>query len=133
MEKIKYLYKCESLDGHDPLVTWYNMVIQKTENELTVSDVARCIRQNLFMETAVEMMMVYLLHNPYEGDVYGGELMEKAGNIDVKYLVRYKGTILEIIEKANKLIKTNEWACEEDKKEYEDSVNKLTQLVQSQI
>ncbi len=126
-EKIKDLYKCDKLDGDDPLVIWHNQVIEKRENELTVSDVARCIRQNLFMEVAVEMMLVYLLHNPYEGDAYKGELMEKAGEIDLKYLVNHKSTISEILEKAYEFSDSYEWESEEDKKEYLDSVDKLAE------
>ena len=86
-EKIKELYNCDKLKGDDSLVIWYNQVIEKTADELTVSDVARCIRQNLFLETAYEMLMVYLLQNPYEGDVYEGELIGKACEIDLKYLL----------------------------------------------
>ena len=114
-ERIIDLYKCERLHGDDPLVYWHNQVIEKREDELTVSDVARCIRQNLFMETAVEMMLVYLLQNPYEGDVYGGELLEKAGEIDIEYLMDHKDTVSEIVEKAYKFVDTYDWECEEDK------------------
>ena len=128
-EKIKDLYKCDSLDGNDPLVIWHNRVIEKNVDELTVEDVARCIRQNIFMDSAVEMMLVYLLHNPYEGDAFGGELMEKAGEIDLKYIEKYKGTISEIIEKAYRFIKTNEWESKEDKLEYKEAVDKLHERV----
>ena len=81
-EKIKDLYNCKKLSGDDPLVTWHNQVMEKKVYELSISDVARCIRQNLFLESAYEMLLVYLLHNPYAGDVYEGELMDKAGEID---------------------------------------------------
>lgn len=128
-EKIKDLYKCERLNSDDPLAVWHNQVIEKSEDELTVSDVARCIRQNLFMETAVEMMLVYLLHNPYIGDVYDGELMDKTGEIDVKYLMNHKDTVSEIIEKAYRFIESYEWECEEDKNEYKNSVDKLAETI----
>ena len=68
-EKIKDLYNCKKLSGDDPLVTWHNQVMEKKVYELSISDVARCIRQNLFLESAYEMLLVYLLHNPYAGDV----------------------------------------------------------------
>ena len=128
-EKIKELYNCDKLKGDDSLVIWYNQVIEKTADELTVSDVARCIRQNLFLETAYEMLMVYLLQNPYEGDVYEGELIDKACEIDLKYLLGHRDTISEIISRARQFIKTNEWDCEEDKIEFEESINTLEGLI----
>ena len=44
----KDIYKCNKLKGDDALVIWYNEVIEKSPDELNISDVARCIRQNLF-------------------------------------------------------------------------------------
>lgn len=128
-KKIKELYKCERLKGKDPLVIWHNRVIEKREDELTISDVARCIRQNLFVETAAEMLLVYLLHDPYTGDVYGGELMEKARDIDIKYLLKHKDIVSEIIEKANEFIENNKWESDEEKHEYKESVDKLGEII----
>ena len=128
-DKIKDIYKCEKLKGNDPLVLWHNQVIEKREEQLTVSDVARCIRQNLFMECAGEMMLAYLLHNPYAGDAYCGELMDKAGEMDSKYLLKHKDTILEIIDKAYEFIDENKWECEEEKSEFLESVDRLHELV----
>lgn len=83
-EKIKDIYDCTPLKGDDPLVIWYNQVINKTMDELTVTDVARCIRQNLFLELAYKMLIVYLLHDPYEGDKYKDEFMDKLVEMDKK-------------------------------------------------
>lgn len=129
-EKIKDIYDCDPLTGEDPLVIWYNHVINKTVAELTVADVARCIRQELFVEKAYEVLLAYLLHNPYEGDVYEGELMDKAVEVDEDLIIKYKTTISEIIKRAESFINENEWICEEDKAEYMESVNKLHQKIQ---
>ncbi len=128
-EKIKDIYKCKSLDGNDSLVIWHNQVIEKKAEELTIADVARCIRQNLFTEIAYEVLLAYLLNNPYAGDLYEGELMDKASKVDKELISKHKSTIQEIIEKANTFIKTYEWLCEEDKIEFTDSVNELKEKI----
>ena len=128
-EKIKDLYNCKKLSGDDPLVTWHNQVMEKKVYELSISDVARCIRQNLFLESAYEMLLVYLLHNPYAGDAYEGELMDKAGEIDHNYLIKHKETILEIIENAKSFIAKYDWQCDEDKSEFIEAVDKLSEII----
>ena len=130
-EKIKDIYSCRPLYenhplyGSDPLVVWHNQVIEKYADELTIADVARCIRQNVFVEKAYEMLLVYLLNNPYEGDIYDGELMDKASEVDKDIIVKYKKTIAEIIENAEQFIHTYDWQYEEDKIEFEQSVERL--------
>ncbi len=128
-EKIRDLYNCNKLIGDDSLVIWHNQVIEKKVDELSISDVARCIRQNLFLESAYEMLLVYLLHNPYAGDVYEGELMDKAGEIDHDYLIKHKETILEIIENAKSFIAKYDWQCDEDKTEFIEAVDKLSEII----
>lgn len=129
-EKIKELYNCTPLTGEDSLVIWYNRVIDKTVAELTVADVARCIRQELFVEKAYEVLLAYLLHNPYEGDVYEGELMDKAVEVDDELIIKHKITITEIIDKAESFISGYEWVCEEDKAEYMEAVDRLYRKIQ---
>ena len=124
-EKIKGLYNCEKLVGDDPLVIWHNQVIEKKVDELTVSDVARCIRQNLFLESAYEMLLVYLLQNPYVGDMYDGELMEKASQIDHDFILNHKKVILEIIEKSKQFTDSYDWNCDEDKTEFIEAIEVL--------
>lgn len=126
-KKIKEMYNCKKLSGEDPLITWYNCVIEKTEEELTVADVARCIRQNLFLEVTYEMLLVYLLNNPYEGDAYAGELMDKASDLDPRYLKTHKDTVQEIVDKAYRFIEKYKWECNEDKLEYIDAVKKFSE------
>lgn len=128
-KKIKEIYKCDVLEGSDPLVVWYNRVIEKTISELSIADVARCIRQDLFIDMAYEMLIVYLLHNPYEGDMYEGEFIEKASEMDKEYVIKYRKPLLEIIDKASQFAKMHEWEFAEDVVEYEENVNKLSVLL----
>lgn len=123
--RIKEIYNCERLEGTDPLVYWYNQVIEKVVTELNVGDVARCFRQELFLDVAYDMTLVYLLNNPYEGDLYAGELMEKASKMDVVYIEQHKNVIAKIIEKAESFIANNVWESNAERSEFEQSVRKL--------
>jgi len=128
-EKIKDIYDCIPLEGDDVLVEWYNKVIEKKVDELSVSDVARCIRQNLFIETTYEALLAYLLHNPYEGDLYEGELMEKASKVDKSIILKHKKTILEVIDSAEAFSKDNEWLIDEDRIEFDEAISNLKKIV----
>ncbi|MDO4438914.1 MAG: contact-dependent growth inhibition system immunity protein [Eubacteriales bacterium] len=128
-EKIKDKYECDKLVGNDTLVMWYNQVIEKNIGELTISDVARCIRQKLFLDTAYEMLLVYLLHDPYAGDIYAGELMEKACEVDSDFIIKHKDSVSEIIEHAQQFIDNHTWEFEEDKIEYQEAVERLSKLI----
>ena len=128
--KIKDIYNAEKLSGNDSLVEWHNNVIEKTEAELTVSDVARCIRQNLFVETAYEMLIVYLLQDPFAGDMYPGELMEKAGDVEEEIIRRHSQSLKDVINKAELFIKENKWELEDEREEYLESVNTLKKKIE---
>ena len=55
LKKIKDIYQVQNLKGNDPLILWHNKVIDKFPYDLTIADVARCIRQNLFIDTVYEV------------------------------------------------------------------------------
>ena len=126
-EKIKSIYNCNEIEGNDPLVIWHNQVIEKCESEMTISDVARCIRQNLFLKSAYEMLLVYLMHNPYEGDAYEGELMEKASLMDEEFIANHRSVVSKIVRDAYRFIENNYWEFEDDKLEFKESVNELAE------
>ncbi len=128
-EIIKDIYNATKLSGNSPLVEWHNNVIEKMQAELTISDVARCIRQNIFVETAYEMLIVYLMQNPLAGDMYPGELMEKAGEVDKQLILKHSQSLQDIIKKAEAFIQDNEWELEEEKEEFSESVDNLKRII----
>ena len=48
-----------------PLQIWYNDLLDKTENDLTVFDVVRMIRQRKFIKLAVEVAFRFLNEDPF--------------------------------------------------------------------
>lgn len=67
----------------------------------------------------------------HEEDIYEGELLDKATEVDDALITKYKATIVEIIDSAEKFINEHEWVCEEEKAEYKESVKKLYQIIHS--
>lgn len=128
-KKIKDIYHCEPLDGYDPLVIWHNQVIEKSIDELTIADAARCIRQDLFIDKAYEALLAYLLHDPYAGDMYKGELMDKAGEVNDDMIRKHKKTIEEIVKNAEQLVETYDWITDEDKIDFSESVHRLKETL----
>lgn len=51
---------------------WYNNLINKDITELDIIDLPRMIRQNIFIELAIDKSIEVLKLNPLEGDVYDG-------------------------------------------------------------
>lgn len=51
--------------------------------ELEVSDITRMIRQEEFMDMAILKAIEYLKENPFIGEMYDGELLEKILGINV--------------------------------------------------
>ena len=125
MKKIREIYSCDRLEGDDSLVIWHNNVIEKCPDELTSSDVARCIRQKLFLEVAYEKLLGLLLQDPHAGDLYAGELLEKASEVDKEYIKKQRDEITEIVNLAGEFAKVHEWEKSEDKLEYILALNNL--------
>lgn len=60
-----------------PLQKWHNQLIDKTINEITITDVLRMIRQKEFLDLAMDKAMEFLQDNVFAGETYEGELLEK--------------------------------------------------------
>ena len=125
MKKIREIYSCDKLEGDDPLVIWHNDVIEKYPDELAISDVARCIRQKLFLDVAYKKLLEFLLQSPYAGDLYAGELLEKACEMGDEYIEKYRETLVEIIKSADEFARVHEWEIEEDKRDYLSALDNL--------
>lgn len=132
--KIKDIYTCKYIKVNGemyPLQKWYNQLLDKRISELEVSDVLRMIRQNEFMDIAISKAVSYLKENPFVGDMYEGELLEKLSSINIDSLTGYIGEIKDIL--FNALIKNQdyEWLDDEERKEFAEIIMKFSDKVRS--
>lgn len=123
--KIKDIYNCSYTipEGEVyPLQSWYEQLINKSIDEIEVLDILRMIRQNEFLDLAISEAIKYLKKDPFVGDMYEGEVLDKLSEMDISYLMAYIDEIDNILEKALDENKTHEWLCEEEKDEFEDLI-----------
>lgn len=126
--KIKEIYNCSYTipEGEVyPLQSWYDQLINKSIDELEVLDILRMIRQNEFLDLAISEAIKYLKKNPFVGDMYEGEVLEKLSELDISHLMTYIDEIDNIFKKALDENRTHEWLCEEEKDEFEELIKKI--------
>lgn len=111
-----------------PLVIWYNKIRSKYILELNDGDVAKLIRQELFLKYIVPEAIRRLKKNPTIGELYTGEMLTalyKLDNtfwIDNKALLKEVQNLLNELEEDSKAIKNLEWLYEGEKREFHDKV-----------
>lgn len=110
--KIKEIYNCMSIASNEelyPLQKWYNQLIEKTIDEITVADVLRMIRQKKFTDLAMSKAINFLREDVFVGELYEGDLLEKVSEMDSSFLISYADDLKNIIN--NALIKSETWSC----------------------
>ena len=104
-----------------PLEQWYNDLINKKIDELSILDISRMLRQNVLLPLAMSKAMELLIKNPFEGEMYDGDLLKQVVNAMKKHGVTIDKQIADrFIELANKEMEIFEWEFVEDKAEYEE-------------
>lgn len=132
--KIKDIYRCKYIEAEGemyPLQTWYNRLLDKRISELDVSDVLRMIRQNEFIDIAISKAIDYLKENPFVGDMYEGELLEKLAKMNIDSLKDYIDEIKSILSEA--LIKNQDykWLDDDERQEFTEIIMKLSDKIRS--
>ncbi len=123
--KIKDIYNRDYIisDGElYPLQKWYNSLLDKTIEEINIADVLRMIRQKEFMDIAVRKAIAFLKDNPFSGELYEGELLEKVSGLSDEILCENISPFMSIVAEALIQNDNYEWITEEEKKEFEDLI-----------
>lgn len=113
----------------DTLVKWYNKVINKRPSEVSVGDIARMVRQKRFYEVALERGTQELMNDPFAGEFFIGELLEKILMLDKTALKSPKKELETIYKTAIKNIDSVAWGYPEEKDEYREVLEKLKALI----
>lgn len=123
-KKLKDIYSCElgqysGLDKKYNLEIWYNKLLEKTYSELTIADVMRMIRQEIFVEIALKKAVDLLKDNPLAGEMYEGELLEKLLNEKIEIIKKiYKDDIKMILKQGREIAEKYEWITTDEKNEF---------------
>lgn len=112
-----------------PLQQWYNQLIDKKISEIGVADVLKMIRQNEFIDIGVYRAVMLLKDNPFVGDMYDGELLEKIAGFEKEILLQYVHEIEDILKVALVKNKTYEWIDEEEQRDFEKVIEKISHKI----
>lgn len=124
---IKDIYEMEELTEHteDSLVEWFNQLINKTEDEISLLDINRMVRQNILVEVSLKKAVQEMLKDPFVGELTYGDLLEHAILLDSELLKQYTKEFKEIINKSDKNLNSVAWTYPEEKYEYLDLIKEL--------
>ena len=112
-----------------PLELWYNELINKKIEDLSILDINRMLRQDVFMQLAMEKAMELLIKNPMEGELYDGDLLYQVVKAMKKHGASIDKQIADkFIELADKEKEKYEWEFEEYKTEYEEMLESFKSL-----
>ena len=112
-----------------PIEEWFNAVMEKTEDKLTVADVSRMLRQKIFSVVAINRAIEMLKEDIFTGEMYEGQLMANLCNAKEKYLCKRYDDIRPILADAELKALSHQWSNAEDKTEFlrtvEDFIKKI--------
>lgn len=130
--KIKEIYNCISIVTNEelyPLQKWYNQLIEKTIDEITVADVLRMIRQKEFTNLAMSKAIDFLREDVFVGESYEGELFEKISEMDNSFLMSYADDLKNIIKNALVKSEIRDWTYDGEEEEFKDMIDSLSKKV----
>lgn len=122
----------QELELNSPLDKWFISLVNKQIEELSVLDLSRMLRQEIFLNIAMPVTFERLLENPFEGEMYEGQLLELYIRCLSKYpIYEERKKYIHLCTIASKNIDLYDWADEYSKQEYKKILNKLEMLIKS--
>ena len=129
---LKEMYGCKYINTETelfPLQKWYNMLLDKSVEELSISDVLKMIRQNEFIDIAIAKSIDFLKQNPFAGELYEGELFEKISHISDNEILKYHDDLQQIISRGLVQNETYDWITEDERREFRKMLNNCNQRI----
>lgn len=65
-----------TLKRESPLDRWFYEMVQKKESQLSLLDISRMLRQEVFLDIAIPASEVLLASDPLCGEMFDGQLLE---------------------------------------------------------
>lgn len=117
------LKKDEERD-ESPSVHQFNVIVDKTIDELNEEDVAYMLRQRFIAEVSIVKAKEFLSKNPFAGKEYEGELLWSLASWD-PFPSDYKDMIKEIIPNIEEEAKEHEYEDDDIEIGYIRTIHKL--------
>lgn len=119
----------QELKHNSPLDQWFSQVVLKQVDGLLVGEIARMLRQGVFLDIAVPCAWNELLNDPFCGEMYEGELLASltvalSDHQQERRLSLYRVFIGEV----ERQIEAHEWADDGDRADFEKYVVDFSSL-----
>lgn len=131
-KKLKEIYEYDLIEDFDSALMvdeWFNTIMEKTKDQLTVSDVSRMLRQKICSKVAIKKAIEILDEDPFAGEMFEGQLMYNLYDGKEKYLKLFYSQVEPVLEKAGLMAKSHQWSSEEEKNEYMDVLAKFERKI----
>lgn len=127
MKTIKDIYNISQreLKSKYALDIWYYTLLEKVVTEINITDICRMLRQDIFIELAIERALEHLKQKPLIGDVYDGQLLELLSLVDAIKIKEYEEFIKELLFDIKTRLDINDFHSQEDYIEYVDLLEKF--------
>ncbi len=129
---LKELYQLDYIVSEEELYSlqeWYNELIDKTVEELTVFDALRMLRQKVCIDVAMLKTIEFLLQDVFAGDAYDGQALETLLRMDGVILRPYADILQRIVAEAQARSEEHEWSYEGEEEEFLAVLNELWKLL----
>ncbi len=117
------------------LPSWYDSIRRKKISQLSDGDLARLIRQNIYLEDVFDEIVKRLYKNPFGGEKYAGEIIEGI----LKYIeplfwkqnVVLKNNLRDFLSNfmTNNMINNDKDLDDFEKKEIMQTINSLYEII----
>lgn len=127
-KKLKEIYEYDLIEDFDSALMvdeWFNTIMEKTKDQLTVSDVSRMLRQKICSKVAIKRAIEMLEEDPFVGEMFEGQLMYNLYDGKEKYLKLFYSQVEPVLEKAGLMAKTHEWSSDSERDEYMEVIEKF--------
>lgn len=106
-------YNCNKLsDTKYSLQKWYNDLLEKDEDELSVNDICIMLRQSIFVDLASKKGIALLINNPFVGSTIIGELLTAFIKYHVQIIILHKEEFISIVSSAKEILNNpNNFSC----------------------
>ena len=128
-----YEYDLIEEEGEDFAVDeWFNSIMEKTKDQLDVSDVSRMLRQKICSRVAIKRAIEMLSDDPFIGEMFEGQLMFNLCMGKEKYLKLFYHQMEPVLENAAVMAKSHNWSSQEQKEEYLDVVANFSRKIKEE-
>lgn len=132
MENAIYMIKnldINRINRDSPLDKWFYEMVQKNVDELTLKDISRMLRQEIYLDIALPIACKMVLSDPFCGEMYVGEMIELLKRVYISYPnKKEKKFFTELIQKIQQQSETFDWGSDYEKEEYDKLIAQLKAL-----